>query len=121
MKYLLILAFSLFVFAPKSDADCQPVTQDGKQKVICTAMTGLLSSGKGKDTSDWYNITSTLDHPESGKYTVESASFRLEGPHPCTGDISSSRRCNFLLRSLRQITDIRNRVSGSGRPTHKNG
>lgn len=81
---MLILAITcVSSFCQSLPAGC---TQRDPNHIVCKKSNGPLPSGTGKKFGQYWGIQS--GDPPSG-YRLESASFDLEGPHPCKGNDAS--------------------------------
>jgi hypothetical protein len=86
VKHAMILGFVLSFFAPVVGAQCTRIVNPGTpDKLNCALALGPVTGGSGSDWGKWYEITS-LAIPDG--YSIVSVSFRLEGPHPCSADLT---------------------------------
>jgi hypothetical protein len=79
-----LFLLTIALMASPLSATCKPFVQDNQQKMSCEVDSGLVSGGKGDNWGHWY----TIRIPIPDGYTVESISFRLQGPHPCAADFT---------------------------------
>lgn len=70
-------------------AACTEFQANGQHKLSCTVSSGLKTGGSGSDYGKWLEISSTPERPATESYKLESVTFRLEGPHPCSGEIAN--------------------------------
>ena len=83
---LVILVFIVNLASASAwGAACTPFEENGKQKLTCTVSSGLRPSGKGERWGAFQYVTSKVAGPAGATYELESASFSLGGPHPCSG------------------------------------
>jgi hypothetical protein len=80
--YLLLL---VILSSCVARAQCTPVPNQTPAELSCVAESPLVAGGSGTDWGKWFEITSAAV-PDG--YIIVSVSFRLEGPHPCTADIT---------------------------------
>jgi hypothetical protein len=68
---------------------CFPDPSSPKTAQFCEKYSSVHESGRGKDWSGWYKLSS--DPPPTG-YQLSTAAFWLQGPHPCSGTESNPKR-----------------------------
>jgi hypothetical protein len=70
------------------------------------------------DWGKWYTLTAKPAGPMSERYSLESATFRLEGPHPCSGDITYTVK--GAVKGKQSLADILDSVRGIEEVGHVN-
>jgi hypothetical protein len=109
---LLALIFAFSLFTVNLSADCTPFEVNGQQKLNCVVVSPFYYGGKGKDWGKWYTLTAKPERPPTESYTLESATFRLEGPHPCSGDVTYTVKGAVKDKSSKSIAEILDSVRG---------
>jgi|SRR6266850_1120995 len=81
---LSLLMCALALFAPQVAAQCKDVPNSPIPRLDCLDETRIVEGGEGDKWGQWYRLKST---PVPAGYQIEYVSFRLMGPHPCSGDM----------------------------------
>jgi len=110
----LISIFFLLLFSSYiARAQCEPVPNK-PGTLSCISESALVDGGSGKHWGKWFEITSA---PVPDGYEILSVSFRLEGPHPCTADLTYTRGQAERMGDGSAYSEILNSVTGVVGPT----